>query len=91
MSIDEEMKELREAINIESHIALQLNTLLCKCNVCNAIGNLYIFLTIFKEGDIYIFPGLGWSRPVPGVCPDIISNQSTLEIKQSINPPRICL
>ena len=46
--IDEEMKELREAINIESHIALQLNTLLCKCNVCNAIGNLYIFLTIFK-------------------------------------------
>ena len=48
MNIDEEMKELREAINIESHIALQLNTLLCKCNVCNAIGNLYIFLTIFK-------------------------------------------
>ena len=48
MKIDEEMKELREAINIESHIALQLNTLLCKCNVCNAIGNLYIFLTIFK-------------------------------------------
>ena len=44
------MKELREAINIESHIALQLNTLLCKCNVCNAIGNLYIFLTIFKQG-----------------------------------------
>ena len=27
MIIDEEMKELREAINIESHIALQLNTL----------------------------------------------------------------
>ena len=48
MNIDEEMKELREAINIESHIALQLNTLLCKCNVCNAIGNLYIILTIFK-------------------------------------------
>ena len=42
------MKELRESINIESHIALQLNTLLCKCNVCNAIGNFYIFLTIFK-------------------------------------------
>ena len=48
MNIDEEMKEMTEAINIESHIALQLNTLLCKCNVCNAIGNLYIFLTIFK-------------------------------------------
>ena len=39
MNIDEELKEMREAINIESHIALQLNTLLCKCNVCNAIGN----------------------------------------------------
>ena len=51
MIIDEEMKELREAINIESHIALQLNTLLCKCNVCNAFGNLYIFLTIFKTID----------------------------------------
>ena len=51
MNIDEELKEMREAINIESHIALQLNTLLCKCNVCNAIGNLYIFLTIFKNSN----------------------------------------
>ena len=49
MNIDEEMKELREAINIESHIALQLNTLLCKCNVCNAIGNLYIFWQFLKD------------------------------------------
>ena len=48
MNIDDQMKEMTEAINIESHIALQLNTLLCKCNVCNAIANLYIFLTIFK-------------------------------------------
>ena len=48
MNIDDQMKEMTEAINIESHIALQLNTLLCKCNVCNAIGNFYIFLTIFK-------------------------------------------
>ena len=55
MNIDEEMKELREAINIESHIALQLNTLLCKCNVCNEIGNLYIFLTIFKRGNNHQF------------------------------------
>ena len=54
MNIDEELKEMREAINIESHIALQLNTLLCKCNVCNAIGNLYIFLTIFKPSNIVL-------------------------------------
>ena len=42
-------KNLFFSSNIESHIALQQNTLLCKCNVCNAIGNLYIFLTIFKN------------------------------------------
>ena len=49
MNIDEELKEMREAINFESHITMQINTLLCKCNVCNAIGNLYIFLTIFDN------------------------------------------
>ena len=48
MNIDDALKEMREAINFESHITMQINTLLCKCNVCNAIGNLYIFLTIFK-------------------------------------------
>ena len=47
MNIDDALKEMREAINFESHITMQINTLLCKCNVCNAIGNLCIFLTIF--------------------------------------------
>ena len=49
MNIDDALKDMREAINFESHITMQINTLLCKCNVCNAIGNLYIFLTIFDN------------------------------------------